>query len=309
MYDCKLPFSMGFKGEKEIVSFWVSTESVALKLKKSIPIIHYSKAMKHDAVDFEEHEYKICDQLNYFMKVVEKRKARIDRIKKIKGWIDLNHKKLQYFHIYNLINHLAEHKKYCNSEFYALICQLLFPDEYIRTLSSQLMTRESFGGILDVIPIPDESIEKIFLNYIEQTKNPREYNCMGVIDVPLVTLDHIFRSGNIIKKCKHCGKIFVPQRSSEQYCNGLSPEYEGKTCKEAVKYIKQLERERNDPIKQEYKRTYNALYNRTHTKDSKKQELAEKRLSQFMNESEKIKTQLSLEEYRQWLILQKKSKS
>ncbi len=309
MYALNLPFSMNFKENEESIGFLFASKSKKSILKEAMPTLHFLEEINTDLIDEKREEFEICNQLNCFMAFVEKRKQRVEKVESTKGWIGVAHKELQYFHMANLINYLTEHKEYCTSECYGAICKVLFSDEYMSMSRSDMLHSGFFSDGLNYSPISNNELDRIFLYYISEGQKPIVYNCAHIIDVPLATLDHIFRSENIIKKCQHCGKIFVPQRANEQYCNGLSPEYTDKTCKEAMKYKKQLERESQNPIYQEYKRTYNALYRRTLTRDLRKQEAAEIHLKAFMITSDDLKEKMSEEEYIKWLISQKKYKN
>ena len=309
MYSLNLPFSIDFKNDKEHISFFVTSRSQKNKLKEAVPKLHSSDEMHDDLIDIREEIFEICTQLNKFIAFANKRKKRFETIADFKPYpIGYSHKELQYFHMVNLIEYLTDHKEYCTHGGYEAACRVLFSDEFMNIGRSDALDRGFYIDGLNYSPISNHELDIAFSAYIQGRQKPIIYDCAHIIDVPLATLDNIFRSGNIIKKCQHCGKIFVPQRVSEQYCNGQSPEYNDKTCKEAMKYKKQLERESQNPMYQEYKRTYNALYRRTLTRDSKKQERAQRRLEYFMIESEKFKTKMNKEEYINWLVEQKNSK-
>ena len=94
---------------------------------------------------------------------------------------------------------------------------------------------------------------------------------------PLLVTCHVFRSFcdmirflmsemirlNVsIKKCKNCGKYYVPSRSDALFCSGVSPQDEKKTCQEYGKYSNYLEKTRTDEATRLYKQIYNAKNNR-----------------------------------------------
>lgn len=55
----------------------------------------------------------------------------------------------------------------------------------------------------------------------------------GLMSVLLVELSKIFENNVSIKKCKNCGKYFIPgNRSDEIYCDKTSPQNPQMTCKE-----------------------------------------------------------------------------
>lgn len=74
-------------------------------------------------------------------------------------------------------------------------------------------------------------------------------------------LDMIIDNQYAIKKCKLCGKYFVPIESNNiDYC--LRPFKDKKTCRDIGPGIKAQEKIKNDDVRAELKRTYNRLRTR-----------------------------------------------
>ena len=53
-----------------------------------------------------------------------------------------------------------------------------------------------------------------------------------IVDLILLSIYYLLKHGYTFKRCKNCGRLFVPiSRSDEIYCNSISPQDETKTCK------------------------------------------------------------------------------
>ncbi len=137
---------------------------------------------------------------------------------------------------------------------------------------------------------------KYLRHHSKKLKRTITYYCNSLMDVLVAIIYEILKCGKIFKKCENCGKWFVPVKTDEKYCSRKSPQYPQHNCKEAVKYIKQLEREKERPVQYLYKKVYNTIYNKGDTKA----------LNGFMNAAtewkEKIKSgEKSTEDYVEWL--------
>lgn len=75
----------------------------------------------------------------------------------------------------------------------------------------------------------------------------------GYADLALTILYIWLEHGLTLKRCEQCGNWFSPSRANEKYCERTAPGYYHKTCKEAAKYEKQLERERSSESSRIYK--------------------------------------------------------
>ena len=71
----------------------------------------------------------------------------------------------------------------------------------------------------------------------------------------------LVKQGYYVNKCEHCGRWFIANnKSDEKYCDRTSPKYSQKNCREAMIYIKQLEREQGNEAFKLYKQRYNVIY-------------------------------------------------
>ena len=91
---------------------------------------------------------------------------------------------------------------------------------------------------------------------------PFFYECDSIIPALIMELSILAHNNIEIKKCKNCGKYFVPEnRSDEIFCNNI---YENnKTCKEIGHFkVKQKEIQDNELLRQ-YRNVYQKLLLRT----------------------------------------------
>lgn len=91
---------------------------------------------------------------------------------------------------------------------------------------------------------------------------PFFYECDSIISALIIELSILAHNNIEIKKCKNCGKYFVPEnRSDEIFCNNI---YENnKTCKEIGHFkVKQKEIQDNELLRQ-YRNVYQKLLLRT----------------------------------------------
>ena len=88
------------------------------------------------------------------------------------------------------------------------------------------------------------------------------FECTDIIQTLLIELLEIAKLNIEIKKCRNCGKFFVPDnRSDEIYCNNIFEN--GKTCKEIGHFkVKQKEMQENDTLRI-YRNVYQKLLLRT----------------------------------------------
>jgi len=73
----------------------------------------------------------------------------------------------------------------------------------------------------------------VFLN-LEQFNDSYSVFALDHLDTLLISsIYYFFLNGFCFKRCKNCGKFFVPlSRSDEMYCNNVSPQDQMRTCKE-----------------------------------------------------------------------------
>lgn len=76
-------------------------------------------------------------------------------------------------------------------------------------------------------------VKDVFLN-LEQFNDSYSVFALDRLDTLLISsIYYFFLNGFCFKRCKNCGKFFVPlSRSDEMYCNNVSPQDQMRTCKE-----------------------------------------------------------------------------
>lgn len=96
-----------------------------------------------------------------------------------------------------------------------------------------------------------------------------------------------------IKKCKNCGKYFIPEsRTDEVYCNRISPQNHNKTCKEYGAKKTYREEIKSTPIKYEHNKIsqfYRMRINRA--KEQSEKTLYEKQFNTYKENYQKKKEQ------------------
>ena len=127
--------------------------------------------------------------------------------------------------------------------------------------------------------------------------------CTDIIQTLLIELLEIAKLNIEIKKCRNCGKFFVPDnRSDEMYCNNIFEN--GKTCKEIGYFkVKQKEMQENDNLRI-YRNVYQKLLLRTRRNPENSQYARDFEL--FKDDNNKWRENISKgssteEEYLEWL--------
>ncbi len=112
-----------------------------------------------------------------------------------------------------------------------------------------------------------------------------------------------------MKKCKNCGKYFVPdKRTDEFYCNNYFNDT-GKTCKEIGFFLCNQRKLREDEVARIYRNTYQQKLLRASRHPDN--EDYKKDLEDFRTEYKEIKKQvrtgeMSQEEFKEWILEKKK---
>lgn len=138
----------------------------------------------------------------------------------------------------------------------------------------------------------------------DETRNIVEQLCTA-------ELYHLVKGGRIIKRCVHCGKLFVPNKADEKYCIRRSKEYPQKNCRQAAKLQKQLQRERSRESVRLYKSINTMLSRRAKNAIPAEQEKALSALFSFRDAAVIWKNRLKAgeaqeSEYIVWLSSYKK---
>lgn len=141
---------------------------------------------------------------------------------------------------------------------------------------------------------------------VVKTENllPYNYLCKNIIPTFVIELLELTTIENIeIKRCKNCGKFFVPEnRSDELYCSNIFEN--GKTCKEVGPFkVKQKLMEENNDLKV-YRNVYQKLLLRTRRNPMNDE--YEKEFIEFKKKNAELKEkvnngELTQEQYMEWL--------
>ena len=108
-----------------------------------------------------------------------------------------------------------------------------------------------------------------------------EYIFDTMMDAILFEVHNLINSGDTIKLCKNCGKLFVPLRSDALYCDNISPQDNQKTCKEYGNYQQWLRNIESNEATKLYRKIYmrKQMQTKRHPDDK-----------EFLNEFEKYKS-------------------
>ena len=174
-----------------------------------------------------------------------------------KGKVELNRKSLLAF-----IDEAVTHKEYCTAD-------MLYRFDYFLYYSLwELKTRRNtwvdatYQDIDTMQKGLSASATATEIKDIYDRTNIEKYICRAT-DVPTAMLIqvafslmlHLFKRGQIIKRCDRCGKLFIPTRASDKYCQRKT---NGKTCGEIRKEESQ-KRSHDKEEKKLYKRIDNRL--------------------------------------------------
>lgn len=144
----------------------------------------------------------------------------------------------------------------------------------------------------------------------KSTETVEIYPIESITDLCALQFNIILKNNYLIKKCKNCGKYFIPPHKADtKYCERISPQYPTLSCKQAQKYIKQLKREHGDETERLRKNVYNLLRNKLYGKKAEDDQIYNELRSQlfdFVEQSTKWKSTIKehpdkTDEYLKWL--------
>mgnify|MGYP001851321755 CR=1 FL=1 len=159
-----------------------------------------------------------------------------------------------------------------------------------------------------------EKNNNMLVNYLSQNdiKLFTTYRVCTIKELLTISFIEILKSQLVIKKCKNCGKYFIPEsRTDEKYCNNPSPQNPNKTCKEYGAKKTYRDEIKSQPVKSEHNKTsqfYRMRINRA--KNEKEKSLYEKKFNtykeQYKNKKEQYKQgKLKEADFIEWIIKQK----
>ena len=159
------------------------------------------------------------------------------------------------------------------------------------------------------------SVKELFKDFIKRynlTEDERIYGyCDSIDEYCCSTFYQMLDRGYSIKKCKNCGKYFVPlNRSDTSYCDRPALHDTSKTCREYAKYNNYLNKTRNDVTTKLHKQIYNIKRNKAkRCENIKLQQELDCFTSQAKQWKKAVKEQTKTEtEYLEWLKSVKEKK-
>ena len=162
----------------------------------------------------------------------------------------------------------------------------------------------NFGNFTNFSITKEEDAQEIAKYTNDDKFAPYCFRCKFIIQSFIIEFLEIATTENIeIKKCKNCGKYFVPDnRSDEIYCSNI---YEnGKTCKEVGHFRTQQRLMKEDDDLRIYRNVYQKLLLRTRRNPDNSQ--YEDEFRQFKEKNIELKEkinngEITQEEYMEWL--------
>ena len=142
----------------------------------------------------------------------------------------------------------------------------------------------------------------------------KAYDIKTLNDLLNVYFNYFIEKNICIRKCKNCGKYFIPQdRTDEKYCDDISPQNPRKTCKEYGAKKTYRDEIKSRPLKNEHNKTsqvYRMRINRAKERNDEKGQYYIKKFNEYKEEYEKRKEmyqtgKLKEEDFIKWIISKK----
>ncbi len=237
-----------------------------------------------------------------------------DYIEPLKGIIPLEHKPYNIekailfktkIYIEDIISNNYD-KKY---EIFKITCELGY-FKVITPYEHHDFKKISEKRNINIKKYSSENLSYIY-KYLKENKIKTftTYEITELEDFVVATLSEIFKRGKTIKKCKNCGKYFIPKRSDALYCDNPSPQNPEKTCKEFAPSDALIQ----NKVFQLYRKIYKSLNGKKgyYHDDKELYKEHEENYTKFVKENNEQKEQMNygnrtIEEYTQWLTDQAK---
>lgn len=181
-------------------------------------------------------------------------------------------------------------------------------------IHSGYMEKNKFYLLKDTIK--SESSANI-LNDLKKKKNLlylKAYDIINLQDFFNVYLDYFINNSFVLRKCRNCGKYFIPSsRSDSKYCDNVSPQNPSKTCRDIGSKLFYKDKRDSNPVTKAYSTARNTISKRVSRCDKNDIKKLKKLTTQFDNlqigyekrYKKYEKGQLSEEEFINWIISQK----
>lgn len=150
----------------------------------------------------------------------------------------------------------------------------------------------------------DQAIEMVKVNKDRILPIPYTFESNDICQLLIIELQEIVCMDKFeIKKCKNCGKYFVPEkRTDELYCNNVYED--GRTCKEIGSFKVKQKMINDDNDLRTYRNVYQKLLLRTRRNPDNIQ--YEKEFEKFKEDNREMRDKLdkgkvTYEEYVEWL--------
>lgn len=114
---------------------------------------------------------------------------------------------------------------------------------------------------LDILPGCDvkKVVRDVFLNLWNFNDDSSVFSMLSFDRLLISSIYYFFLNGFRFKRCKNCGRFFVPlSRSDELYCNNASPQDKTRSCKEYGSQKLWYDRLKNDEVAKLARNVYSA---------------------------------------------------
>jgi hypothetical protein len=163
-------------------------------------------------------------------------------------------------------------------------------------LLDEFNREKAFGGYF--------YLEKPFKTFYGVTKPPEVvelYEIDSIVDLFRFEFVKMIEREIYIKKCKNCGRFFVPNRRQDaEYCDRYIGDT-GKKCSEIGAMLRYEQKVASDPVWEVYKRNYRRQNSRTRSKKMTQTEFLQWSEQAAQKRDECLAGRLPFDEYAAWL--------
>ena len=128
-----------------------------------------------------------------------------------------------------------------------------------------------------------------------------QFHVLNLKEALFVSFMHMVKNQVVLKKCKCCGKYFIPTgRADKEYCDRIAPN-SSKSCYEVGSIKKYHEKTKSNPVLQLFQKEYKKLNARIRTKKITQEQFFYWSTSARSLRDEAMSNDLSVEEFKEQL--------
>ncbi|WP_088227370.1 DUF6076 domain-containing protein [Desulfosporosinus sp. FKB] len=151
-----------------------------------------------------------------------------------------------------------------------------------------------------------EQCHEIFKTLADSVKESviqvnEQFHVQNLKEALFVSFMHMVKNQVVLKKCKCCGKYFIPTgRADKEYCDRIAPN-SSKTCYEVGSIKKYHEKTKSNPVLQLFQKEYKKINARIRAKRITQEQFFNWSTSARSLRDEAVSKDLSVEEFKQKL--------